>query len=171
MRVFKDRRGSAVVEAALLAPWIFFLFVGILDSGFYTYSAIATQNAARAVAIQNANAGGTVTTAASCQAAKNELALLTNVVGMGTCAATQAAVSDSTPIWVCVGILNDTASAPCVPPAVACADCTGSGASAITPAKSVQAVVTYRSVPLVPIPGILPVQLQLTRIAEARVIE
>ena len=57
----KDRRrGSAVVEAALLMPWICFLFVGILDSGFYTYGAMATQNAARAVAIQSANCGGTL---------------------------------------------------------------------------------------------------------------
>jgi len=168
--MWRDRKGSAIVEAALMIPWIFFLFIGVMDSGFYTYSAIATQNAARAVAIQDANGGGTVGAAASCQAAKNELALLPNVVGMGACAATLAGVSNTTPIWVCTGILNDTASAPCVPPAVKCADCAGSGATGTT-ATSVQAVVTYQSIPLVPIPGILPVQLQLTRIAEARVIQ
>lgn len=171
--VVRDRRhGGAVVEAALMAPWIFFLFVGVLDSGFYTYGAMATQNAARAVAIQDANAGGTLTTAALCQAAKNELAILTNVVGMGGCAASQAAVSDSAPIWVCAQILSDTAlvAPPCGTPAPPCADCAGSGATA-TAATSVQARVTYRSIPLIPIPGILPLRLQLTRIAEARVIQ
>jgi len=164
------RRGSAVVEAALMMPWICFLFIGILDSGFYTYAAMATQNAARAVAVQTANAGGTVSNAAICTAAKNELLLLPNVGLVGTCAGTLAAVSNAAPIWACAGILNDTASAPCVPPAVKCADCAGSGASG-TNARSIQAVVTYQSIPLVPIPGILPVQLQLTRIAEARIIE
>lgn len=40
-------RGHAVIEVALLSPWIFFLFVGTLDMGFYTHALIATQNAAR----------------------------------------------------------------------------------------------------------------------------
>jgi Flp pilus assembly protein TadG len=168
--MWRNRKGSAVIEAAFMMPWVLFLFVGILDSGYYTYSAVATQNAARAVAIQAANLGGTMSGAAMCQAVKNELLLLPNVGSVGTCAGTQAAVSNSAPIWVCAGILSDTASAPCVPPAVKCADCAGSGATG-TGATSVQAVVTYRSIPLVPIPGILMTQLQLTRIAEARVIQ
>jgi TadE-like protein len=169
--VVRDRqKGSAIVEAALMMPWICFLFVGILDSGFYTYAAMATQNAARAVAIQSANIGGTLSAAAMCASAKRELLLLPNVGLAGNCAATQGAISNADPIWVCAGILNDTASAPCVPPAVACADCAGSGATG-TNARSIQAVVTYRSIPLIPIPGILTKQLQLTRIAEARVIE
>jgi len=166
----RNRKGSAVVEAALMMPWVCFLFVGILDSGFYTYAAMATQNAARAVAIQTANTGGTLTSAQMCAAAKSELLLLPNVGLIGNCAATLAGVDNANPIWVCAGILNDTASAPCVPPAVKCADCAGSGATA-TNARSIQAVVTYRSVPLVPIPGILTTQLQLTRIAETRVID
>ena len=49
-------RGNAVIEVSLLAPWIFFLLVGILDLGFYSYAAIATENAAR-VAAQYAAAG------------------------------------------------------------------------------------------------------------------
>ena len=40
--------GSAMVEVALLAPWIFFLFVGVFDMGFYSYMAICVENAARA---------------------------------------------------------------------------------------------------------------------------
>lgn len=167
--MIRNRKGQAVVEMALLMPWIAFLFVGVLDSGFYTYAAIATQNAARAVAIQSASGA----TADICATAKNELGFLTNIAGMGACAATQAAVSDASPLWVCTAGLDNASggNAPQCPPipAANCADCTGSGASATNPG-SVQAVVTYLSVPLVPIPGVLMGRLQLTRIAEARIV-
>lgn len=163
------QRGSAVIEAALMMPWIAFLFVGIFDFGFYSYAAIATQNAARAVALQSANGS----TASICTTAKDELGFLPNIAGLGSCAATQSAVNDTTPLWVCTALLDDASdsiAAQCPPvPAVRCADCAGSGATGTNP-SSVQAVVTYRSVPLIPIPGILVGQMQLTRIAEARVV-
>jgi uncharacterized membrane protein len=163
----RNRKGSAVVEAALMMPWVLFLFVGVLDSGFYTYAAMATQNAARAAAIQSANSGGTLTGVRLCQIVKNEMGLMPNVGLVGTCAASQAAVSNASPMWVCTGNpLTNTASSQCGQPARICADCTLD-----TTARSIQAVVTYQSIPLVPIPGILVTQLQLTRIAEARVIE
>jgi len=175
MRIFSRnrRRGQALVEMAFMMPWIVFLFVGVLDSGFYTYAAIATQNAARAVAIQSANSGGTMSAAAMCVAVQNELRFLPNVALVGTCAGTQGAVSNAAPIWVCAGILTSASTSSCgltVPNPPGCADCAGSGATGTNP-RSIQAVVTYRSIPLVPIPGILPMQLQLTRIAESRVIE
>ncbi len=47
----RGRGGSAIIEMALLMPWLVFLFVGILDFGFYTYAAICTQSAARAAAV------------------------------------------------------------------------------------------------------------------------
>jgi hypothetical protein len=47
----ESRRGNAVIEVALMAPWIFFLFVGVLDFGFYAYSFISTENAARAAVL------------------------------------------------------------------------------------------------------------------------
>jgi len=163
MRNRKLQKGTAVVEVAFMMPWIAFLFVGVLDSGFYTYSAIATQNAARAVAIQSANSGGSIS--ALCQSAKNEMGFLPNVPGT-SCAASQAAVSNATPIWVCTVILTNTSGSVCRLPAATCADC-----SLNAGARSVQAVLTYQSVPLVPIPGILPLKLTLTRLAEARIIE
>jgi len=30
------QRGNAIIEASLLAPWMLFLMVGVLDLGFYT---------------------------------------------------------------------------------------------------------------------------------------
>ena len=161
MRNRKLQKGTAVVEMALLMPWIAFLFVGVFDFGFYSYAAIATQNAARAVAIQTAN-GGAVNI---CQSAKNEMGFLPNVPGT-SCAATQAGVGDATPIWVCTGTLTNTTAAVCGQPTAICADCALDNA-----AKSIQAVVTYSSVPLVPIPGVLMGRLTLTRLAEARIIE
>ncbi|HTS49205.1 MAG TPA: TadE/TadG family type IV pilus assembly protein [Bryobacteraceae bacterium] len=46
-----NRAGNAVIEVALLAPWIFFLFVGVLDFGFYAYALISVENAARAATL------------------------------------------------------------------------------------------------------------------------
>jgi len=157
----KREKGSALVEMAFMMPWIAFLFVGIFDFGFYSYAAIATQNAARAVAIQSAN-GGAVNI---CQSAKNELGFLPNVPGT-SCAGTQAGVSNATPIWVCTGILTNTTAVVCGLPTAICADCALDNA-----ASSIKAVVTYMSVPMVPIPGVLTGRLTLTRIAEARIIQ
>ena len=40
-----------MIEVTLMAPWIFFLFVGVLDFGFYAYAFISTENAARAAVL------------------------------------------------------------------------------------------------------------------------
>ena len=157
----KREKGSALVEMAFMMPWIAFLFVGILDFGFYSYAAIATQNAARAVALQSAS-GSAVNI---CQSVKNEMGFLPNVPGT-SCAGTQAGVSNATPIWVCTGTLTNTTAAVCGQPTAICADC-----ALDNQATSIKAVVTYMSVPLVPIPGILTGQLTLTRIAEARIVQ
>src|SRR6185295_11177579 len=108
MRNRQREKGSALIEMAFMMPWIAFLFVGVLDMGFYSYAAIATQNAARAMAIQDANVRGTLSTLQLCQVAKNEMGFVANVAGMGACAGTQAGVTTSTPIWVCAGILTNT---------------------------------------------------------------
>ena len=47
--------GQAIVEVSLMMPWIAFLFVGILDFGFYSYAAILLQNVAWAAALRSAN--------------------------------------------------------------------------------------------------------------------
>ena len=44
-------RGHAAVEMALMSPWLFLLFAGIVDFGFYSYAAIVTANAARVAAL------------------------------------------------------------------------------------------------------------------------
>lgn len=154
--------GNSIVEVALLAPWIFFLFVGILDFGFYSYAAICTQNAARAVALaaaQTATAGVT-----PCSAALGEMRMLPNVGFNPTFSChTNFAVTQAIPVAVCVGQLTSTATSVCSLPSVACADC-----SLDPNATSEEAEVTYQSIPLVPIPGILMGQLTITRVAQER---
>jgi Flp pilus assembly protein TadG len=162
----RNRKGSAVVEAALMMPWVFFLFVAVLDIGFYTTAAIATQNAARAAAIQLANGS----TSDACKTIRDELRLMPNLFGVTTCGALPSDVTNANPVALCVTTLNDTANATCSSIFTKCADCAGSPATGTNP-SSIQAVVTYQTVPLVPIPGILMGQMRLTRIAEARVVQ
>lgn len=145
-------RGNAVIEAALLAPWIFFLFLGIFDTGFYCYSAICTQNAARAVALAAAQPS-TPATPQSCTVALNELNMLPNVNG-GNCT--------SLPVQVSVNTLTGSA----------CPDAgAGSAASNLAVPYCVRSVVTYQTIPLLPIPGLQRGQITLTRTAILRIIQ
>jgi len=168
----RGERGGSIVEIALLSPWIFFLFVGILDFGFYAYAGICTQNAARAVALSQAQTA--TATVSPCVAALGELTMLPNIgyaPASSLCNAVTGlpAVTSTVPVNVCVGILNSTAVSVCGLPAAKCADCDYAYTSPTTPAAtSLEAVVTYQTIPLVPIPGILMGQMTLSRRAEER---
>ena len=154
--------GSSIVEVALLAPWIFFLFVGIFDFGFYSYAAICTQNAARAVALAAAQTATAAVT--PCNAALGEMRMLPNVgYNPGFSCGSGTTVTQSAPVAVCVGALSKTAATVCGLPSAVCADCTLN-----TAATSQFATVTYQTIPFVPIPGLLTGQLTLTRGAEVR---
>ena len=163
----KSRKGNAVVETALMAPWIFFLFVGVLDMGFYCYSAMSTQYAARAAAMRAAIAGGG-SNADACVAALGELSALPNMTGVSSCATYSNGITNSLPLSVCITKLTSGGSsdATCANTS-ACADC---GATAISP-SSIKAVVAYETLPMIPIPGLLMGRYRLTRVAEVRLIE
>jgi len=154
-----------MIEVALMAPWIFFLFVGVFDFGFFAYSSIATENAARAAAVQTAQDIYSQTQTLACNAALNELNNLPNVIGITSCNALPVIVTRTT--------LCDS-SATGVP------GC-GGGATSTTPADygfasgnraaSSLVQVTYQSIPLIPIPGVLPGQITFNRTAEMRIIQ
>jgi len=145
----RNQRGNAVIEVALMAPWIFFLFVGVFDIGFYCYAAICTQNAARVVALSYAQSS----TITSCTAALGELNTLPNVSG-GTC--------NALPVQVTVTTLNGSA----------CPDsATTSGLLYAGTPFCVQSAVTYQTIPLFPIPGVLTGRMTLTRTAEMRIMQ
>jgi len=153
-------RGQAIVEASLMMPWLAFLFVGILDFGFYAYAAISIQNAARAAAIRAAASQYSFSWASACSAALGELRGLPNMVGINTCAASAGAITDTLPAAVVVTVLDGTTTPPC-------ADCDLGLPSNPT---SVQATVTYQTLPMVPIPGLVTGRMTMTRIAESRVL-
>jgi len=83
----KERqRGHAILEAALLAPWMLFLFTGAVDMGFYEYSLISTENAVRVAAFYTSSSSATAgDSAGACQAALSELTSLPRVSGITSC--------------------------------------------------------------------------------------
>jgi Flp pilus assembly protein TadG len=121
------RRGHAVVEVALLAPWVFFLFAGALDMGFYLYSALAVENAARVAALHISASSDVAADPNVTQFARtyvcNELRMLPNVGS--TCP--NSILSVAVPAQPFSGTDGDAAT---------------------------QVTVTYTSVPLIPIPGL-----------------
>lgn len=137
----RNQCGHAVIEAALLMPWVFFLFAGALDFGFYGYALINTQNAARVAAMQTS---ATWTTAGNstlaCTYVLNEMQSVSNLQSVTSC--------DALPIKV-------TATAV-------------SGASSADGAKATQVSVTYQSPQLIPFPGVTG-KMTVTRTAQIRV--
>ena len=167
----KRQRGQAIVEASLMMPWLVFLFVGVLDFGFYAYTAICVQNAARAVAIASANPMSTVK---PCDAALGELNTLPHgsvSLAASTCTQYPSGVGANYPYSACVTTLYVTLAPSdinCSTSATQkCADCTLASATTSLP-TSVQAMVSFQTVPMIPIPGILTGQLTMTRTAEVR---
>jgi Flp pilus assembly protein TadG len=158
--------GSSIVEVALLAPWIFFLFVGIFDFGFYSYAAICTQSAARAVALAAAQTA--TATVSSCTAALGEMKMLPNVgynPANTICKIVTGApsVTQAIPVNVCVQQLGVASAPVCGTTVPGCGDCVLDAK-----AQSEFAVVTYQTIPFVPIPGMLTGQLTISRGAEVR---
>jgi Flp pilus assembly protein TadG len=155
-------RGQAVIEVTLMAPWIFFLFIGVFDFGFFAYAAICTQNAARQAAVRTAADEFSQSNALACTAALSEMNRITNVAGLGSCGATPLKVTQKT---LCTQATVKPTVIVCNAPG--CADC----AAGVDPtAASSQVTVTYQSIPLFPIPGVLTGRMNLTRIAEMRIL-
>lgn len=123
-----------------MAPWLVFLFAGAFDWGFYAYALISVQNAAR-VAVQYTSGSATTATDAT-TACSYVLAELRGEPNIGTTVTTCNAL----PLIV-------TATSTTGPDSAAAA----------------KVVVTYQTVKLVPIPGILVGQITLVRNAIMRI--
>ena len=129
-----------------MAPWLFLLFLGVFDFGFYAYAGIATADAARIAALYTSS---TVSTAAdsttACAYVLQALRDLPNVgSGVNTCTATDP---------VQVSATSQTATDPVY--------------GTITYTYST-VTVTYKTIPLFPIPGLMG-QMAITRTAQMRV--
>lgn len=118
-----------------MAPWIFFLFVGVLDFGFYAYAIISTQNAARAAAVHNS-----ISKAAASDPDGSGCAIVLAELQGATYGRTLSCGTAGGPLQVTSTLVpgpdgNDAA----------------------------QVIVTYQSINMIPIPGILAGQLSITR--------
>jgi hypothetical protein len=130
-----------MVELALLMPWYVFLFVGAYDYGFYAYGLIATQSAARVAAMY---CSGSSSLASSCSSSACTYALdqLQNMPNVGTS-------------------LNSCTASP--------VDVTTSVVSGPDSASASQVTVQYTTPQLIPIPGLLPNSLTISRTVVMRV--
>jgi hypothetical protein len=157
-----------MVEVALMAPWIFFLFIGILDMGYYAYAAICTENAARVAATRAANDQFADVTQL-CLTVRDEMKHLPNATSLNACANNAASVTSALPIAVEKQRLLRSGTSPDCP-----AECRTDLNPPITlpPSgcgwDSQRITVTYQTIPMVPIPGLLMGQMRITRIVEMR---
>jgi len=94
-------RGNSIIEFSLMAPWLVVLFIGAMDWGFYAYSLIATEAAARVSCLYTSASATTVTdTTTVCTYALGQLRRMPNVgPTMNTCAV-GSAVSSASPVGV-----------------------------------------------------------------------
>jgi hypothetical protein len=136
----KDRiKGHAILEAALLVPWLIFLFIGAFDVGFYSYALICAENAVRVAAEYTATSNFTADDSdTACTLALKEFASVPNLNGVKSCG-----------------------SLPLIVRATTVTEADGSQASAVS--------VQYQSSQLIPIPGLVSGRLTVTRVAQMRI--
>jgi len=151
----RARGGNALIEFSLLIPWYLFLFVAAYDYGFFSYSLIATQNAAREGALycSSFNSGSACADSASsvqCEYALDQLRMMPNVGSGVTTCGTGSTVTTSAPVAVSSATLS-AANSP---------DGTANSATGVT--------VVFLTPQLIPIPGLLPGQLTINRTIKMR---
>src|SRR5690349_1333465 len=96
----RKERGNSIIEFAFFTPWLVLLFAGALDWGFFAYSLIASQAAARVGALYSSSSTTAATdTTTVCQYALEQLRGMPNVAGLSTCAS-GSNVSSSKPVGV-----------------------------------------------------------------------
>ena len=134
------RAGNSIIEFSLMAPWILFLFAGAFDWGFYAYALISVQNATRVAAqYSSLNSTTAIDSATACSYVLSELKGEPNI---GTTVTSCGAL----PLIVTATSITGPDSAP-----------------------AAQVQVTYRTVQLVPIPGLLAGQFTLVRTVVMRI--
>jgi len=91
----RGRRGTAMLELALIGPWIFFLFIGALDWGLIAYSLISLQTATRTAATYTStDATKAADASGACKLVLAEMRKVSNVgTGVTTCTAAPVVVT------------------------------------------------------------------------------
>jgi Flp pilus assembly protein TadG len=140
-RRLNSRTGNSLVEFAFVLPWYVFLFMGSFDCGIYSYALVATQEGVRMAAVNaSQNSSLAANAGAACTYVVGSLQGLPNMSGVSTCSAA--------PITV-----TATYGA-----------ATGPDGGPVTTVTAV-----YTTPQLIPIPGLLPGQLTITKTAKMRV--
>jgi Flp pilus assembly protein TadG len=138
----KGCRGNAMMELVLIAPWIFLLFIGALDWGFYASALVSLQAAARSAALYTS--GGTAVAADQTNACIIVLKEIRKLPNIGTSVTT----CDSNPIVTATSL---------------------TGGASPDGSLATQVSITYQSISLIPIPGLLAKQFTVTRTVKMRV--
>ena len=73
------RQGQSLIEATLLVPMVFFLFLGLTNFGFLVYAFITVGNAARVAAQYTANSAFRNNQPVACEVALREMKTLPNI--------------------------------------------------------------------------------------------
>lgn len=145
-RVNPKQRGNAIIEFSFLAAWLLFLFIGALDWGFYSYSLISTQAAARIGALYASTSPSTVLdTAGVCVYALDQLRKMPNVGSGVVSCGSGSSVSTSAPVSVSVTAVSGVDGKP-----------------------AAQVSVTYLTPLLIPLMKLLPAQVTITRTTQMR---
>jgi Flp pilus assembly protein TadG len=164
MKLRRDRRGQSVIEFTFMAPWLLFLFVGVFDLGFFSYALIATQNAARAAAVHNSisQVAAKDLDLSGCGIALAELQSTANARSLGNC--NQGAIAPNPQgTSVVFSKILQVESDFC--PGSSSAQASNPNCPSTIPFDAAQVIVTYYTAFLIPIPGLLPGQLKITRTA------
>jgi hypothetical protein len=135
----KGSNGHAVIEFALISPWIFTLFIGALNLGLVYHSITAVENAARSASMHaSSSAWAAGDGQGACNAALRELRTLPNV-------RTVVTSCDAAPVELSLTTVEGIAAE-----------------------ESVRVSLTYTTARLIVMPPVAE-QLALTRSAEMRV--
>ena len=133
------KRGSSLIELTLIFPWFLFLFVGIVDCGFFYFTMISVENAARIGAeYTSKNTLKKADQTNACVYIRTELASLPGVTSTTTCT--------SLPLIV-----------------------TAAGVTGPDGLEATQVTVQFQGGQMVPIPGLLMGRLNITRSVTMRV--
>ena len=139
----KSTRGGAMLELVLFSPWIFFLFIGALDWGFYSSALISLESGVRSAVLYTSTsatvADPSTANSAACSIVLDEIRKLPNI-------GTSTTTCGTNPVVTATKLSSGPGSAV---------------ASRVT--------VTYTSISLIPIPGLLTKQFTVTRSAVMRV--
>ena len=131
-----------MMELALLSPWIIFLFVGLFDWGFYAYSLITLETAARSAAVWNSTHGSASDLTAARTIVCKEMQTLVNVASISL----NSSCGLAAPVVVAVGPTTGPDNE-----------------------NAAQVTVTYTTPSLVPIPGLLGKQFTITRVVKMKI--